>query len=190
MGENLNVLSFNIKSWEHFKMVLDSGCSKHMTEDKSLFTHFTEVQDGRVTFSDGNSTGIVGKGTVEVPGIPKLNDVLYVKGLKHNLISISQICDKGYGVHFVKDKYEIKDKQGRKTFVVGLRTSDNYYIIEPTKDNLRTCLISHSEKTTLWHQRLGHLRTISSQSGVTKWELNMNSQLLKHHGKWCGRNKV
>lgn len=60
-----------------------------MTGDKSLFTHLAEVHDRRVTFGDGNSARIIGKGTVEVPGIPKLNDVLYVEGLKHNLISIS-----------------------------------------------------------------------------------------------------
>ena len=41
--------------------------------------------------------------------------------------------------------------------MIGLRTSDNCSIIELTKDNLRICLISHSEETTLWHQRLGHL---------------------------------
>lgn len=134
----------------------DSGCSKHMTGDKSLFTHLTEGHDGRVTFGHRNSIRILGKGIVEVLGIPKLNDVLYV-GLKHNLFSISQICDKGHDVHFAKDKYEIKDKEGRKTFLIGLRTSDNCYIIKPTKDNLRTCLISHFEETTLWHQRLGHL---------------------------------
>lgn len=92
---------------------LDSGYFKHMTKDKSLFTHLAEIQDERVTFSDGNSARIVKKGTVEVPRIPKLNDVLYVEGLKHNLVSISQICDKGYDVHFVKDRCEIKDKEGR-----------------------------------------------------------------------------
>lgn len=41
--------------------------------------------------------------------------------------------------------------------MIGLRTSDNCYAIETTKDNLRTCLISHSKEKTLWHQRLGHL---------------------------------
>lgn len=136
---------------------LDSGCSKHMTVDKSLFTHLAELNDGRVIFGDGNSTRIVEKGTVDVPGIPKLNDVLYVEGLKHNLINISQICDKGYDVYFAKDKCEIKNKKGKKYFVIGLRTSDNCYIIKPTKNNLRTCLISHSKETALWHQRLGHL---------------------------------
>ena len=25
-----------------------------------------------------------------------INDVLFVEGLKHNLLSISQLCDKGY----------------------------------------------------------------------------------------------
>lgn len=78
-----------------------------MTGDKSLVTHLVEVHDGRVTFGDGNSSRIVRKGTVEVLGIPKLNDILYV-GLKHNLINISQICDKGYDVHFAKDKCKNK----------------------------------------------------------------------------------
>lgn len=35
---------------------------------------------------------IVGKGFIHVMGIPKLNQVLYVEGLKINLINISQIC--------------------------------------------------------------------------------------------------
>lgn len=76
-----------------------------MTGDRSLFSHLEEKQEGSVTFDDENFAKIVGKGTIEVPRILKLNDVLYVLGLKHNLISISQICDKGYAVQFAKGKY-------------------------------------------------------------------------------------
>ncbi|RDX82434.1 hypothetical protein CR513_36783, partial [Mucuna pruriens] len=33
---------------------------------------------------------------------PSIENVLYVKGLKHNLLSISQLCDNGYDVSFNK----------------------------------------------------------------------------------------
>lgn len=92
------VVHTSLRAENTSRWFLDSGCFKHMTRDKSVFTHLAEVQDERVTFGDGNSTRIVGQGTMEVPGIPKLNDVLYLEGLKHNLINISQICDEGYDV--------------------------------------------------------------------------------------------
>lgn len=69
---------------------LDIGCSRHMTGDRSLFSQLEETQDGSATFGDGNSTRIVGKGTIDISKHPKLNDVLYVQGLKHNLLSISK----------------------------------------------------------------------------------------------------
>lgn len=98
------VIHTTLRAGKTSRWYLDSGCSKHMTGEKSLFTHLAEAHDGRVTFGDGNSTRIVEKGTIEVPRILKLNNVLYVEGLRHNLISISQICDKRYDVHFAKHK--------------------------------------------------------------------------------------
>ena len=68
---------------------LDSGCSKHMTGDKSLFKTLKEKEDGFVTFGDGSHSQVLGKGTVDIPGLPLLNDVLYIKGLKVNLLSIT-----------------------------------------------------------------------------------------------------
>ena len=32
----------------------DSGCSRHMTTNKSFFTTFTNFDGGNVTFGDGN----------------------------------------------------------------------------------------------------------------------------------------
>ena len=43
-------------------------------------------------FRDGSNTGVIGRGTVSILGIPKLDNVLLVDGLKANLISISQLC--------------------------------------------------------------------------------------------------
>lgn len=60
-----------------------------MTSERSLFSQFGEKDEGSVTFGDGNVARIVGTGTIDVSGLPKLIDVLYMQGLKHNLLSIN-----------------------------------------------------------------------------------------------------
>ena len=75
---------------------LDSSCSRHMTGDKSLFKTLKEKEDGFVTFGDGSHSQVLGKATVDIPGLPLLTDMLYIKGLKVNLLSITQICDKDF----------------------------------------------------------------------------------------------
>ena len=71
----------------------DSSCSRHMTGDKSLFKTLKEKISDYVTFDDGSHAQVLGKGTIEISGLPLLKDVLYIKGLKANLLSITQICD-------------------------------------------------------------------------------------------------
>ena len=68
---------------------LDNGCSRHMIEDKTLFKTLKEKVGDYVTFGDGSHAQILGKGTIEIPGLPLLKDVLYIKGLKANLLSIT-----------------------------------------------------------------------------------------------------
>ena len=70
---------------------LDSGCSRHMTGYKSLFKSLKEKVGDYVTFGDGSHAQVLGKGTIEIPRLPLLKDVLYIKGLKTNLLSITQM---------------------------------------------------------------------------------------------------
>ena len=70
---------------------LDSGCSCHMTGDKLLFKSLKEKVGDYVTFSDGSHAQVLGKGTVEIPRLPLSKDVLYIKWLKVNLLSITQM---------------------------------------------------------------------------------------------------
>lgn len=56
----------------------------------------------KVTFGDGNSAKICGKSTSEYSGMSKLEEALYIAGLKANLFSISQLCDISYKVNFSK----------------------------------------------------------------------------------------
>ena len=46
---------------------LDSGCSRHMTGDKTLFKTLKENVGDYVTFVDGSHAQVLGKGTIEIP---------------------------------------------------------------------------------------------------------------------------
>ncbi|XP_068498531.1 uncharacterized protein [Phaseolus vulgaris] len=79
---------------------LDSGCSKHMTGDLTKFTSLKLKAEGHVTYGDNNRGRILGRGTVGTRNSTTIENVLYVEGLKHSLLNISQLCDKGYKVNF------------------------------------------------------------------------------------------
>ena len=73
-----------------------------MTGDKSLFKSLKEKVGDYVIFGDGSHAQVLGKWTIEIPGLPLLKDVLYIKGLKANLLSITQICDEDFLIQFLK----------------------------------------------------------------------------------------
>jgi hypothetical protein len=110
---------------------LDSACSRHMTGDKTLFKELKEGRSGNITYGDGSKSKVMGQGTVDIPGVPTPQEVLYVEGLKANLLSISQFCDNDLVVQFSKEECSIFDAQG-KWLMGGDRTSDNCYGISPT----------------------------------------------------------
>ncbi|GKA80910.1 putative ribonuclease H-like domain-containing protein [Tanacetum coccineum] len=82
------------------KGVIDSGCSRHMTGNRSYLTDYEEINRGFVAFG-GNSKGgkITGKGKIRT-GKLDFEDVYFVKELKFNLFSVSQMCDKKNSVLF------------------------------------------------------------------------------------------
>ncbi|XP_031121052.1 uncharacterized protein LOC116024300 [Ipomoea triloba] len=78
----------------------DSGCSRNMTREKSNLVQLKEVKGPKVIFGGNGNHGITkGVGTIIKNGL-KIEDVSYVEGLKFNLLSTSQFCDKGYLVEF------------------------------------------------------------------------------------------
>ena len=89
---------------------LDSGCSRHMIGDRSLFKVFESKKGGNVTFGDGNKSQIKEKGIISLPRLPDIANVLYVEGLRVNLLSISQICDQDFVVLFSKGKCLVMNK--------------------------------------------------------------------------------
>ncbi|GAU37544.1 hypothetical protein TSUD_369920 [Trifolium subterraneum] len=83
--------SFRASSKEDW--YFDSGCSRHMIEDDRFLVDIKSYSTSYVTFGDGAKGEIIGVGKLINKSLPKLENVLFVKGLTANLISISQLCD-------------------------------------------------------------------------------------------------
>ncbi|KAJ9544134.1 hypothetical protein OSB04_023841 [Centaurea solstitialis] len=120
---------------------LDSGCSRHMTGSKSVLTNYREERGPAVTFG-GNGRGQTrGYGTL-TNGVTTFKRVAYVEGLMHNLLSISQLCDKNHKVSFSKKKCKVKNRR-KEVILNGVRHADIYIINMNTyTDNF--CFVSPS----------------------------------------------
>ena len=87
------MMKFAFKVMDICLWYLDSDCSRHMAGDRSFFKVFKSKKGGNVTFGDGRKSQIKGKGAISLPRLLDIANVLYVEGLRVNLLSISQICD-------------------------------------------------------------------------------------------------
>ena len=106
-----------------------------------------------MTFGDGSHSQVLGKGTVDILGLPLLTDVLYIKGLRVNLLSITQLCDEDFLIQFSKKGCLILNEEGVQV-LKGLRTTDNCYGVIP-KQSI-TCRSARVNLLELWHQWFGH----------------------------------
>nr|GEU47584.1 hypothetical protein [Tanacetum cinerariifolium] len=148
------------------KGVIDSGCSRHMTENISYLPDFEEINEGYVVFG-GNPKGgkITGKGKIRTCKLD-FNDVYFVKELKFNLFSVSQMCDKKNIVLFTDTNCVVLSSDFKLP-------DENHVLLRVPKENnmynvdLRnlvlsrdlTCLFTKAtlDESNLWHRRLGHI---------------------------------
>ena len=69
-----------------------------MTSDKNLFIELKAKNGEEVTFGDNSKGHIEGIGCIGNNSSTLIENVLHVGGIKHNLLSISQLCNKGHKV--------------------------------------------------------------------------------------------
>nr|GEY85186.1 hypothetical protein [Tanacetum cinerariifolium] len=138
--------------------IINSGCSKHMTGNRTLLTNFVEKFLGTVRFGNNDFAVIAGYGDVVI-GSMTIKKVYYVEGLGHNLFSVGQFCDKGLEVAFRKSTCFFRNKDG-VDLLTGDRSSNLYTIaLNKVASNSLTCLLAKASslQSWLWHQRLSHL---------------------------------
>nr|GEZ87837.1 hypothetical protein [Tanacetum cinerariifolium] len=171
------------------KSYWDSGCSQHMTGNISYLSDYEPYDGGYVSFGQGGGK-ITGKGIIKT-GKLEFENVYFVKDLKYNLFSVSQICDNKNSVLFTNSECIVlgRDFKLKDDTNVLLRTprQHNMYSIDlnnivPYKD--LTCLVAKAsaDDSILWHSRLGLLR-------LSFKKLRMSLDLLLYDNGGEFRNK-
>nr|GEX97351.1 hypothetical protein [Tanacetum cinerariifolium] len=90
---------------------LDSGCSKHMTGDRSQLINFVQKFLGTVKFGNDHVAKIMGYGDYQIGNVI-ISRVYYVEGLWHNLFSVGQFCDSDLEVAFRQHTCFIRNLEG------------------------------------------------------------------------------
>ncbi|GJY13166.1 ribonuclease H-like domain-containing protein [Tanacetum coccineum] len=150
----------------HDKGVIDSGCSRHMIGNMAYLTDYEEINGGYVAFG-GNPKGgkITGRGIIKTGNLDFKN-VYFVRELKFNLFSVSQMCDKKNSVLFNDTECIVLSPNFKLTnesqVLLKVSRKNNMYSVDLKnfipKEGL-TCLFAKAtyDESKLWHRRLGHI---------------------------------
>ncbi|GJZ85901.1 retrovirus-related pol polyprotein from transposon TNT 1-94 [Tanacetum coccineum] len=137
---------------------LDSGCSKHMTRDRSQLTNFVHKFLSTVKFSNDQIAKIMGYGDYQIGNIT-ISRVYYVQGLGHNLFSVGQFCDSDLEVAFIKHTCFVCNLEGVDLLSGSQETNLYTLLIGDMMASSLIYLLSKASKTKswLWRLRLSHL---------------------------------
>ncbi|GJX39521.1 retrovirus-related pol polyprotein from transposon TNT 1-94 [Tanacetum coccineum] len=133
--------------------IVDSGCTKHMTGNRRLFTSYKAYDGGHVVFGSNLKGKVVGGGNITHDSIT-ITNVEHVSCVAFNLISVGQLCDDHCVVSFTKVDCDIS-KNG-KLLAKGHRRNGLYTCKLGDNSKQKICLASVVDNLTLWHRRLGH----------------------------------
>ena len=166
--------------------IKDSGCSKHMTGDRKLFSTYKAYNGGNVIFGSKLRGNIIGKGMIS-NGSLELANVEHVDNLGFKLLSIGQICDSKCKVIFSeKDSEIVKDG---KVIGRGIRKKGVYVMKLGNKSEDKICLSTIVDNSTLWHRRLGHANMRLIQS-LTSKDLVRNLPRIRFDNHFCDACKI
>ncbi|GJY23101.1 putative ribonuclease H-like domain-containing protein [Tanacetum coccineum] len=146
--------------------IFDSGCSRHMTGNKFYLSDYQEIDGGFVAFGGSPKGGkITGKGKIRT-GKLDFKDVYFVKELKFNLFSVSQMCDKKNSVLFTETEclvlspdFKLPDESQVLLKIPKHNNMCSFDLMNFVPSGGLTCLFAKAtiDESNLWHRRLGHI---------------------------------
>ncbi|GJT23699.1 putative ribonuclease H-like domain-containing protein [Tanacetum coccineum] len=163
-----NSASITLKKFDYVDAqgISKSWMLKHMTGNMSYLTDYEEIDGGYVAFG-GNPKGgkITSRGTIKTSNLD-FENVYFVRELKFNIFSVSQMCDKKNSVLFNDTECIVLSPNfkltGENQVLLKVSRKNNVYSVDlkniVPKGGL-TCLFAKatSDESKLWHRRLGHI---------------------------------
>ncbi|CAJ2666383.1 unnamed protein product [Trifolium pratense] len=164
--------------------LIDSGCTNHMTYDRTLFKDLKPTQISKVRIGNGGYISAKGKGTVVIStssGIKTISDVLYVPDIDQNLLSVGQLIEKGFKVSFENQLCLIFDTTGREILRVKMRGKS--FSFDPIEEE-QSAYFTEVSPTELWHKRLGHCH-IQRMMNMKNNDMTRGLPVLSNHLPNC-----
>jgi len=121
-----------------------------MTWDINNFATLSRYHEGgTVTFRDNSKGKFISIGNIKIGSSPFIENVVLVDGLKHNFLSISQLCDRDFKVVFDDLACNILDRQTNACVLSGLHENNVYMIDMSNLQCNATCLNAFNEDSWL-----------------------------------------
>ena len=92
---------------------------------------------------------MIGIGNIKIGSSPLIENVILVDGLKHNLLSISQLCDRDFKVIFDDSSCNVLDGKIDACILPEFRENNVYIIDMLNLDCNATCLNAFNEDSWL-----------------------------------------
>ena len=117
-----------------------------------------------------------------------MRDVLYVPRLKKNLVSVSMMEERGFGVYVLDGKVHIFSKAAgpSNSCAIGVRCGKLYKLLFKPHHTLSHTQ-SSSELCELWHRRMAHLHhpALRMLREMTTSMPEFNTESSQHRVEWC-----
>jgi len=132
-----------------------------MTGHRKWLVDLDERKKSTVRFADNRVIQAEGAGNVVVTKQDGkqaiIYDVLYVPGMKSNLISMGQLLEKGYSVRIVGNLLEVCDAAKKTVIRVPLARNRTFKVSLNNLDTQCFSVAVYTDESWLWHLRMGHL---------------------------------
>ena len=89
---------------------------------------------------------MVGLGKVAISHDSSIQNVMLVKSLGYNLLSVSRLADFGFNVLFTEVDCQVFRRDNHKMVFTGIRRGDLYIVDFSKKAQPKTCFIAKSSK--------------------------------------------
>ncbi|CAL9011028.1 unnamed protein product, partial [Prunus brigantina] len=140
---------------------IDSGCSNHMTGNVDLLVDLRTNVAGQVQMPTGALVKVAGMGSLVIDttkGRKYIREVMYLPGLKENLLSVGQMDEHGYFLVFGGGVCKVFDSFSMNCLIIKVPMMKNIcYPLSLLAENQLVMKASITQCTWTWHKRLGHL---------------------------------
>ena len=177
--------------------ICDSGASRHITNDRSLFTELTPCTETIGACKQGAQLDITGTGTIEMTVTNsrgkvvtlQLHNVRHAPQARCNLLSISSLADSGPGFVMIttKDHMKVYRKDTKAEVAYAPRNFHiNVYVLPVERlppQPVVTAAVDFNDPVWAEHRRLGHLglesmrRLTRMSTGMTVTDAQIKAKL-------------